>query len=77
MPHVATMRSSEPSNYEWTVKKTEIIAAMKQMGFSKEEARALVEQAAGELPRNTSREELLRRALHIYRHSAAGASLAR
>src|SRR6185312_5714009 len=62
-------RPLEPSNYEWTVKKTEVLAALKQLGFSKDEARALVEQAIGELPRAASREELVRRALRIYRHS--------
>jgi hypothetical protein len=74
LPHVGP---AEPSKYDWTVKKTEVIAAMKQMGFSKEEARALVEQALGELPRGASREEVVRRALRIYRRSAAGAALTR
>ena len=71
------VRVPEPSKYDWTVKKTEVIAAMKQMGFSKEEARALVEQAIAELPRSASREQLVVRALRIYRTSAAGASLSR
>jgi hypothetical protein len=72
-----TAKSVEPSNYEWTVKKTEVIAAMKQLGFPKDEARAFVEQAAVQLQRGASREDLLRRALQIYRRSPAGASLAR
>jgi hypothetical protein len=73
----ATALRVEPSKYDWTVKKTEVLAAMKQLGFSKDEVRALVEQAIGELPRAASREELVRRALRIYRRSAAGASLSR
>ena len=73
----ATAPLAEPSKYDWTVKKTEVLAAMKQLGFSKDEARALVEQASGELPRTASREELVRRALRIYRRSAAGACLSR
>jgi hypothetical protein len=75
-PHPTT-KSLEPSNYEWTVKKTEVTAAMKQMGFARDEARALVEQAAAPLPRSTSREDLLRKALQIYRRSPAGACLSR
>lgn len=72
-----TIEVPEPSKYDWAVKKTEVTAAMKQMGFAKDEARALIEQAVAELPRSASREDLVRKALHIYRHSAAGAGLAR
>jgi hypothetical protein len=43
----------------------------------KDEARALVEQAAAHLQRSASREDLLRKALQIYRRSAAGACLSR
>jgi hypothetical protein len=75
-PHVGpTMPSSEPSNYDWTVKKTQVLVAMRQLGFSKDEARALVEQALAELPRSASREDMVRRALRIYKHSVAGACL--
>ena len=73
----ATTKSVEPSNYECTVRKTEVIAAMKQMGFPKDEARAFVEQAAAQLQRRASREELLRKALQIFRRSPAGACLSR
>ena len=76
-PPRETVTVPAQSKYDWTVKKTEVIAAMKQMGFSKEESRALVEQAIAELPRSASREELVRRALRVYRSSAAGACLSR
>jgi hypothetical protein len=76
-PQRETVKVPEPSRYDWTVKKTEVIAAMKQMGFSKEEARALVEQALAEMPRSASREQLVLRALRVYRSSASGASLSR
>jgi hypothetical protein len=72
-----TTKAVEPSNYEWTVKKTEVIAALKQMGFAKDEARAFVEQAAAQLQRRATREDLLRKALQIYRRSPAGACLSR
>jgi hypothetical protein len=74
VPH---RKPAEPSNYDWAVKKTEVLAAMKQLGFPKDEARALVEQAIAELPRSASLEDLIRRALRIFRHSPAGASFAR
>jgi hypothetical protein len=76
-PPPETGNVPEPSKYEWTVKKNEVIAAMKQMGFSKDEARALVEQAIAELPRSASHEQLVLRALRVYRTSAAGATLTR
>jgi hypothetical protein len=72
-----SMKSPKPSNYECAGKKTDAVRAMKQTGFSKEEARTFVEQAAAQLPRTTSTAEIVRKALRIYRHSTAGACLSR
>ena len=68
-PHVghAQLRHGEPSSYEWAVKKTEAIQAMKQLGFSLPEARVYVAKAAQQLPRETSLDQLIRRALAVFR----------
>ncbi|MEO6776974.1 MAG: HNH endonuclease [Kofleriaceae bacterium] len=58
-----------PSNYEWTVKKTEAMLAIKQLGFSMQEARAFVEQAAERRPRSVLLEALVVDALRISRHA--------
>jgi len=68
-----SLTPSSPSNYEWTVKKTEATLAIKQMGYSQAEARGYVERAAEQLARTTSLEELLRKALQVARRSMAGA----
>jgi len=67
-PHVghAQLRHGEPSNYEWAVKKTEALQAMKQLGFSLPEARVYVERAAQQLPRETPLDQLIRRALRVF-----------
>jgi Holliday junction resolvasome RuvABC DNA-binding subunit len=43
--------------------KTEAAHALSQMGFTRQEARAVVEEAANDLPHDVSLEQLLRAAL--------------
>ena len=64
-PHVGPR---EPSNYARTVIKTEAMLALTQMGFKNYEARALVDRALEELPRDVTFEQVLRKALHSSRH---------
>jgi len=73
-PHVGhvQLRHGGPSNYEWTVKKTEAIQAMKQLGFSLSEARVYVERAAQQLPRETPLDQLIRRALRVFQQRDFG-----
>jgi len=68
-PHVghAELRHSIPSNYEWAVKKTEAVQAMKQLGFSLPEARVYVERAMQQLPRESFLDQVIRRALRVFR----------
>jgi hypothetical protein len=68
----AELRHGAPSNYEWTVKKTEATQGMKQMGFSLSQARAFVEEAARQLPRETSLDQLIRKALRVFNESEIG-----
>lgn len=70
-PHVghAELRHGEPSNYDWTVKKTQATQAMKQFDIALPAARAFVEEAAQQLPRSASLEQLVRRALRVFRES--------
>ena len=70
-PHVghAESRHGDPSNYDWTVKKTQAMQALKQLDIALPEARAFVEQAAQQLPRNVTFEQLFRAALRVFRQS--------
>jgi len=73
-PHVGHVeqRHGGASNYEWAVKKTEAIQAMKQLGFSLTEARVYVERAAQQVPRDTSLDQLIRRALRVFQERDFG-----
>jgi len=70
-PHVGhtELRHGEPGNYDWTVKKTQAAQAMKQFDIALPAARAFVEEAAQQLPRSASVEQLIRRALRVFRES--------
>jgi len=70
-PHVghAESRHGDPSNYDWTVKKTQAMQALKQLDIALSEARMFVEQAAQQLPRNATFEQLFRAALRVFRQS--------
>lgn len=73
-PHLrhAELRHGGPSSYEWTVKKIEATQGMKQMGFSLSQARAYVEEAALQLPRGASLDQLIRKALRVFNESEIG-----
>jgi len=73
-PHVghAQLRHGEPSKYETTVKKTEAVQAMKQLGFRLPEARVYVERAAQHLPREATLDQLIRRALRVFQERDFG-----
>jgi hypothetical protein len=65
LPPVAALRSqmtARPS-YAAVVTRTEAALALAQMGFTKQEARAVVEEAASDLPGDASLETLVRAAL--------------
>ena len=64
-PHVGPALGAAPSNYGWVVRKTEAVRALAQMGFTNQEARAVVEKAANDLPRDCSPERLMRAALRL------------
>ncbi|HET9989799.1 MAG TPA: RuvA C-terminal domain-containing protein [Kofleriaceae bacterium] len=64
-PHVGPALGAAPSNYGWIVMKTEAARALAQMGFTNQEARAVVEKAANDLPRDCSLERLMRLALRL------------
>ena len=68
-PHVGHTehRHGEPGNYDWTVKKTQATQVMKQFDIAPPAARAYVEEAAQQLPRSASVEQLVRRALRVFR----------
>jgi hypothetical protein len=68
----AVLRHGGPSSYEWTVKKTEATQGMKQLGFSLSQARAFVEEAARQLPREASLDQLIRKALRVFNESEIG-----
>jgi len=68
----AQFRHGEPSKYEATVKKTEAIQAMKQLGFRLPEARVYVERAAQLLPREATLDQLIRRALRVFQERDFG-----
>ncbi|HET9991952.1 MAG TPA: DUF222 domain-containing protein [Kofleriaceae bacterium] len=65
----AELRHGEPSNYDWTVKKTQATQALKQLDIAIPAARAFVEEAARQLPRTATFEQLLRAALQVFKKS--------
>lgn len=73
-PHVGhvQLRHGEPSKYEATVRKTEAIQAMKQLGFRLPEAHVYVERAAQHLPREATLEQLVRRSLRVFQERDFG-----
>lgn len=70
-PHVGHVeaRHGEPSNYDWTVKKTQATQALKQLDIPSPAARAFVEEAARQLPRTATLEQLFRGALQRFKNS--------
>ena len=64
-PHVGPELGATPSSYGWIVMKTEVARALAQMGFTNQEARAVVEKAANDLPGDSSFERLMRAALRL------------
>ncbi|HET9990623.1 MAG TPA: HNH endonuclease, partial [Kofleriaceae bacterium] len=71
------MEAPMPSSYQWTVNKTEATLALHKLGYSKPEARAFVEQAAEQLARTASLEQLFAKALQIARRGMAGVAVFR
>ncbi|HEY6040129.1 MAG TPA: RuvA C-terminal domain-containing protein [Kofleriaceae bacterium] len=75
-PDAARPVQKLPSTYELAVRKTDAIAAIHQLGYTRAEARVFVEEALEQLPQTCTLQNLLAAALRVAREAMAGATRA-